>query len=1369
MRYCMKKYALLILVILAVSVPVNVYADWPTDSEWIPMEDSGGEMVDPHGDTTGSDSVDLVGDATHPTAYTYYDGTDIYYRLRIDVSPEKSGYLKPFGWGILIDTDNNSDDYEFLVMADGVGDALYIAQNTSPDGLGLPNDKAETLVDPYPEDLCNGSEGTCTQNFRVVMADTFFPLTPVNKQTDDYFLDFRLSYQVFKDAVGVNDTTPIRYFFGTSNSAQTISVDLSAATLDAGFSEPRPVTGVEPTEGAVMFDIISTTMYSGDTINIRVEDADQNYMTGTVQSVSVTVTTPGGDSITLDLIETGANTGIFTGSIPSSSAAIDDTDQIAQVSPVEIITVTYSDKTYPGMTESSNPIARTDTLTVETSADLSLEKSIDNATPAKGSAITYTIKVKNNGPGSSSGVQVYDMLPTYINFSSADPEGPYNETTGIWEVPDLFSGYSTTLKITAIVDNSIPDNSTITNFANITTAVQVDPDSSNNSDSAVLSLSGADISVSKTVSDSTPSKGDAISYSVSVTNLSNNDATNLLIYDLLPAGVDHTGDDGGVSYDETTGLWNVGTLLNYSSKTLVIFANVTGSSGSTITNFANVSSVAQADPDSTNDSASVDIYVGGTDIEINKTVDNNSPNEGDTVLYTIKAYNNGPNDVTGLVIDETLPTYVSYSGSDPSQGSFNNVSGLWNVGAILNNYSATLEIYATVNSGTGGTTITNTAFIDSAGELDQDTGNDSNSASLTVQKAELAISKVVDNEVPDELDTIFYTITVTNSGPNSATGVEITDNLPAGLTFSNASSSTFGDYSSSSGIWYAGTIASGASAALTIFATVDTGTNLSTLINSATITSSDQADFNSSNDSDSVAISVGGTDIHVEKTTDNASPNIGTTFNYTVTVTNQGPLNGATGLVIADNLPSDLTYNDYSSTQGTFNEAQDKWTVGSLALNATASITFNVTVPGTTPLGTIITNTASVTDVDQGDYDSSDNSASVSLTVGSSDIEILKYSNYSTATATTGDVVTYTIQANNLGSFNNVSTIRIEDQIPSFMTYSSHSATLGTYSSSSGYWDIDTLAASGSATLTVFATIDSDACGQTITNTASLISTKIADPNSANNTGSASFLVKCADLQVSKSASDTTPDEGEEFIYTITVTNNGPYDTTGIELTDTLDAGLTFLNASTALGSYSGGIWTVGPLAKLDSAELYIKVKANSGTGGTNIPNIATVSANDLSDPTPGNNSGSIEVTPNAWPNLMLLKWSTIASSPSYYIPGALVNYFIKLSNQGGGEAERVVVTEGIPVNTEFYAGDLGGGAPIVYTETVATGLGTPVFTYSQDGSDYNYTPVPDGADGDIDNTVTNFKVTFDNASTMLGSAAPPFPEFQLRFRVRIK
>src|SRR5438093_12083577 len=106
--------------------------------------------------------------------------------------------------------------------------------------------------------------------------------------------------------------------------------------------------------------------------------------------------------------------------------------------------------------------------------------------------------------------------------------------------------------------------------------------------------------------------------------------------------------------------------------------------------------------------------------------------------------------------------------------------------------------------------------------------------------ADLSLTMTVDNPTPNVGGTITFTLTVSNGGPDTATGVAATDLLPAGYTYTGDNSASTGTtYASGTGLWTIGALTSGASIALTITVTVNaTGP----YTNAAQVTVSDQTD-----------------------------------------------------------------------------------------------------------------------------------------------------------------------------------------------------------------------------------------------------------------------------------------------------------------------------------------------------------------------------------------------------------------------------------------------------------------------------------------------------------------------------------------------
>ena len=611
-----------------------------------------------------------------------------------------------------------------------------------------------------------------------------------------------------------------------------------------------------------------------------------------------------------------------------------------------------------------------------------------------------------------------------------------------------------------------------------------------------MTTTSADLSVTKVVDNGTPIEGDTIVYTITVTNIGPSDATTVSVADQLPAGVTYASDDGAGAYNSGTGVWTIGALANGASTTLNITATVdAGTAGTTITNTATVS-LTETDPNGANDSASVDVTVSASaDLAMTKAVDNATPLEGDTIVYTLTVSNNGPNDATGVSVNDTLPAGVTYV-SDDSAGAY--AGGVWTIGNLLNAATATLNITVTVDAGTVGTTINNTATVSGA-EIDPAAANDSATASITVgATADLAVAKIVDNASPNEGDSIVYTITVTNNGPNDATTVSVADALPAGVTYASDTPSV-GTYDNVAGAWSIGTLANGASATLTITATVNAGTAGTTITNTATASTAD-TDPTPGNDTASAALTVLAADLGITKTVDNAAPIEGGTIIYTVTITNNGP-NDASNVTLTDLLPAGVTYVADTPSVGAYNSGTGEWIIGTMLNAATETLTITATVDsGTT--GQLITNTATAT-ATEGDPNTLNDIGAVDITVGvAADLGVVKTVD-NPGPAENGLIV-YTITVDNSGP-NDATGVVVSDLLPVGVTYVSDDGG-GAYDSLSGAWTIGSLLNTATATLNITASVDTGTAGTTITNTATATATE-GDPNNLNDSGSVAIVV----------------------------------------------------------------------------------------------------------------------------------------------------------------------------------------------------------------------------------------------------------------------
>ncbi len=158
---------------------------------------------------------------------------------------------------------------------------------------------------------------------------------------------------------------------------------------------------------------------------------------------------------------------------------------------------------------------------------------------------------------------------------------------------------------------------------------------------------------------------------------------------------------------------------------------------------------------------------------------------GQPLTYTIIVTNNGPSLATGVKVTDTLPVGVVFSSvTSPCIPAGSIIT--CDLGSLANGNAATIKIVVT--PWTPGM-ITNTVSVTSS-EIDLDTTNNMAMQATTVKSAADLQVFTLGAPNPAKLDsTLVYTLYIWNAGPSTATGVRLTDTLPANVTFRSATSS----------------------------------------------------------------------------------------------------------------------------------------------------------------------------------------------------------------------------------------------------------------------------------------------------------------------------------------------------------------------------------------------------------------------------------------------------------------------------------------------------------------------------------------------------------------------------------------------------
>ena len=183
------------------------------------------------------------------------------------------------------------------------------------------------------------------------------------------------------------------------------------------------------------------------------------------------------------------------------------------------------------------------------------------------------------------------------------------------------------------------------------------------------------------------------------------------------------------------------------------------------------------------------VVLQSADLSIVKSIDNSSPNVGDTVTFSLVVTNAGPDIATGVAVEDVLPAGFTL-GTVNNGGTSDIPNNTANWTALIvpaNNGSVTLTYTAVVQAPTGTVgEYTNTAQITASDQFDPDSDpdtdntvddngdgiNDDDEVSITIppQSADLSITKGLQSgsPTPDIGDTLVFELTITNDGTTNA-------------------------------------------------------------------------------------------------------------------------------------------------------------------------------------------------------------------------------------------------------------------------------------------------------------------------------------------------------------------------------------------------------------------------------------------------------------------------------------------------------------------------------------------------------------------------------------------------------------------------
>ena len=797
-------------------------------------------------------------------------------------------------------------------------------------------------------------------------------------------------------------------------------------------------------------------------------------------------------------------------------------------------------------------------------------KDADNKYPNFGDSIDYTITVNNIGKADAKHVVVVDRLDKGLKYVSSSHNGVYDEAanTVTWVV-DIAAGSSLDLTVTAVAD----EYGVLTNIVSV------------GDKSASVDVNVPEIIPNKTADIENPNFGDNVTYTVTVTNDGNADAKAVVVRDVLGKDLKFVSATGTYTFDEATNTitWTVDVDAG-KTETFTVVA--------TVINYGNVTNSLVVGNKTFNKNVTV------PEITPDKTVDNENPNFGDNLTYTVTVKNEGNGNATDVIIVDNLGKGLEYVSST---GNYDNKTNTitWKVD-LASGETKTFTVVAKI---VGYTDVTNEVTV----------GN--KTSAVTVDIPEIIPAKDVNNTTPNFGDKVEYTITVNNNANKDAKQVVIVDTLGKGLKFINASHNGKYDESTRTITWIID-LGAGESAVFSVNAAVEAYGN----INNTVVVGNKSATKN---------ITV--PEIIPGKSVDVENPNFGDTVTYIVVVTNNGVVD-AKQVVVKDILDKGLKF---VKATGEYTFDEDSRTVTWIIdLAKGESQTFYVTAVAEA-YGVLIN------DVTVGD-----NTASADVVVP----EIIPDKTANITNPNFGDKVDYTVTVTNdgMGDANNVV---IVDRLGEGLTFVS--------ASDNGVWDpvkrtvtwIVDLAKGESKVFSVIAIVSDYG---NVTNSL-VVGNKTISVN-----------VTVPEIIPDKTANISNPNFGDNVNYTVTVTNDGIGDAKDVVVRDILGEGLTFVDA-TGNYSFDEATRTVTWIVDLAKGESKVFSVIATVVGYGNVTNSLVV----------GNKTAGVNVTvPEIIPD------KTVDNEiPNF---GDNVTYTVKVTNDGIGDANNVVITDVLDKGLKF-------------------------------------------------------------------------------------
>jgi uncharacterized repeat protein (TIGR01451 family) len=379
----------------------------------------------------------------------------------------------------------------------------------------------------------------------------------------------------------------------------------------------------------------------------------------------------------------------------------------------------------------------TSTVSTEVRAPtISITKTDGRDSVAPDELLIYEVRVTNFGTNPAMGVTITDVLPSDVTLAGSVTPSPDSgdDQTPVWNDVTIPPGNTFIATIPVRVAADAPEGRVLENTATVLYANSAGHTYAQKSatDTTTVEIPSAELALSKTAEDLNGPPlaiGDAILYTLQVTNTGTFTAYNVIVTDDLPDLVTCqavSGDSDPGDCDDPL-VWTIPSLDPGATAYLYITVTIDETAlGKSIINTASVIGDNVLDPPDPPTPVCPDgsPSVGGvcpntpgpgTSLALSKTaedVDGPPVLVGDTLRYTLQVTNTGTYIALNVIVTDDLPDQVTCQevwGDNAPAGCADPL--VWSIPSLAPGATASLYIDVTINRGSEGQSIINTASV----------------------------------------------------------------------------------------------------------------------------------------------------------------------------------------------------------------------------------------------------------------------------------------------------------------------------------------------------------------------------------------------------------------------------------------------------------------------------------------------------------------------------------------------------------------------------------------------------------------------------------------------------------------------------------